>query len=163
MSKEDATHLNAQMGKLTALRESLGHSSNPRRERERERERGGEREREREERRQEGERGREGGRDRGRKGGRERQREGGREGERIRPTPTLNPSPPDPYTLNPDRYTLAFLHPELTTPILQGYLTHKKTLPPQDPAVGLLLRSWRGPRGVGVFLGVRYPCTTLVS
>ena len=42
---------------------------------------------------------------------------------------------------------------------LQGYLAHKKTLPPSDPTVGLCLGSYGGPRGKGVFLWARYPCS----
>ena len=31
--------------------------------------------------------------------------------------------------------------------------------PPQEPTVGLCLESWGTPRGEGVFLWARYPCT----
>ena len=41
---------------------------------------------------------------------------------------------------------------------LQGYLIYENA-PPQDPIVGLCLGSWGGPRGLGVFLSARYPCT----
>ena len=40
---------------------------------------------------------------------------------------------------------------------LQGYLAHKKTHPPRT--LGLCPGSMEGPRGVGVFLWARYPCT----
>ena len=35
----------------------------------------------------------------------------------------------------------------------------QENAPPLDPTVGLCLGSCRGPRGVGVFLWARYPCT----
>ena len=45
--------------------------------------------------------------------------------------------------------------------VSQGYLTYKTTHPPsQDPTVGPCLGSWAGPREVGIFLWVRYPCIT---
>ena len=42
---------------------------------------------------------------------------------------------------------------------IQGYLTYKETHPSEDPTVGLCLGSLGGPRGVGVFVSARYPCT----
>ena len=35
----------------------------------------------------------------------------------------------------------------------------KKNATPQDPTVGMCLGSHEGPRGVGVFLSARFPCT----
>ena len=47
----------------------------------------------------------------------------------------------------------------LPTPLVQGYLAHKKTPPPYDPTVTLCLGHYGVPGGVGVFLWARYPCT----